>query len=73
MHTRIKTTIFSLKKQEVSIFIVINGKLSIKSFKVETWIRNVKTILCSIIFNMLDIYQQRFRNSAFVYRESFIR
>lgn len=45
MHVRIGTTVFGEKwNQEVSIFIVINGKLSAKSFKVDTWIRNEKSI-----------------------------
>lgn len=42
------------KKVESSISVVINGKPSTKSIKVETSIRNEKSIRFSVIMNKLD-------------------
>lgn len=61
MHARIETTASEddeeeeeKKNQEVSIFIVINGKLSTKSFKVDTWIRNEKSTRCRLIYKYVE-------------------
>lgn len=60
MHARIETTAFKETEeekgnQEVAISIVINGKLSTKSFKVDTWIRNEQSFRCRAIYKYVEL------------------